>query len=100
MGRDPLLLRESSTGYGGFSPPLVESDKPLKENEKRALRYVEFEVFLKTWSSYLRIQEDLERLRSMAQDPEDQARLLEISTELLDISKRIFRRMKAVRTPW
>jgi hypothetical protein len=72
----------------------------IKPNERKAIQYLEFEAFLKAWNSYLQIQENLERLRSLAPDPSDQDRLIEIEEELLAISKRIFKRVKAVRNPW
>jgi hypothetical protein len=74
-------------------------DDELKPSERRAIRYLEFEAFLKAWNSYLQIQENLERLRSLAPDPSDQDRLLKMEEELLAISKRIFRKVKATRNP-
>jgi len=88
--------------FGKVPPPdlvdffLGDTLTSLKESERKRLKYVDFEAFLKAWSSYLRIQEDLERLRTLAPTVEDQDAIRAIEVSLLEISKRIFRKLRAV----
>jgi hypothetical protein len=95
-------LEDSSTGYGGVFSGLNDFLDELRRRElkdRSRLKEVDFEVFLKTWRSYLQLQEDLERLRMFALDPKDQKAILDIELSLLELSKRIFRKRKAVSFP-